>query len=208
MLQLISLLTDLNPRVKSVSTKVPNFSPAEKLIGIPPGIGADDRYRTVPERQIADMLLVAAFVSDLEAGRRDSALARVLAALDKWIALGLGYRMSDRGERMFDPVEVVNRMKWSGYQGLDDFWINHFVATGRAFLGKWDPGASDAPARPGRQDPMRFSVSLRRIFSLIGIEAGQKLRLRLPLPLSQSSEQIEVEPIAPAGLLARVVRSE
>ena len=175
---------------------------------IAPGIRTEDRYRTVRERQIVDMLLVAAFVSDLEAGRRESAIGRITAALNSWISLGLGYRTSDRGERMFDPVEVINRMKWSGYRALDDFWINHFVATGRAFFDEWDGGARDAPSRAAPQDPMRFSVHLRRIFGLNGIESGQKLRLRLPLPLSQSSQQVEVEPIAPAGLSARVVRSE
>jgi len=190
---------------------MPNFIPAERLSGlksIPRGIRTKDRYRTVTERHIVDMLLVAAFVSDLEAGRRDSAVSRVRVALDSWIALGLGYRISDCGERMYDPVEVVNLMKWSGYHGLDDFWINHFVATGRSFFGEWDMRASEAPSRPGRHDPVRFNVSLRRSFGLIGIEAGQKLRVRLPLPLSQSSQKIEVEPIAPAGLPTRVVRSE
>jgi hypothetical protein len=190
---------------------VPNFSPAERLIGlknIAPGIRTEDRYRTVSERQIIDMLLVAAFVFDLEAGRREDAVARVSAGLNSWIMLGLGYRMSDDGERMFDPVEVVNRMKWSGYQGLDGFWVNHFVATGRAFFGEWNANASDAPSRRRMQDPVRFSVCLRRIFGLDGVEAGRKLRLRLPLPLSQSSEQVEIESTAPAGLSTRVVRSD
>jgi hypothetical protein len=185
--------------------------PAERLIGLKnttPGIRTEDRYRTVRERQIVDMLLVAAFVSDLEIGRREGAVTRIRAGLDSWIALGLGYRMSDRGERMFDPVEVVNSMKWSGYQGFDDFWVNHFVATGRAFFGEWDVEPSDAPSRRGPPDPVRFSVYLRRVFGLDGIEAGQKLRLRLPLPLSQSSQQIEIEPTVSAGLSARVVRSD
>jgi hypothetical protein len=173
-----------------------------------PGIGAEDRYRTVSEREIVDILLVAAFVSDLRAGRRASAVARVSSALDNWIKLGLGYRMSERGERMFDPVEVINRMKWAGYHRLDDFWVNHFVATGRTFFGEWDSVTDRAPFRPGPRAPARFSISLRRIFGLDGIDAGQKLRLRLPLPLSQSSEQVEIEPIASPDLSARITRSE
>ena len=92
--------------------------------------------------------------------------------------------------------------------GLDDFWVNHFVATGRAFSNEWDAEASDGPSRPFPLVPARFSVCLRRIFGLDGIEAGRKLRLRIPLPLSQSSEQIEIEPIASADLSARVVQSE
>ncbi len=173
-----------------------------------PGVRAEDRYRTVSEQETIDTLLVAAFVSDLEAGRRESAVARVCSALDNWIKLGLGFRMSNRGERMFDPVEVVNRMKWAGYQGLDGFWVNHFVATGRALFGEWTPATDGTPSRMGPHAPAHFSISLRRIFGLNGIEAGQKLRLRLPLPLSQSSEQVEIEPIASPHLFARVARSE
>lgn len=174
----------------------------------PPGILTEDRYRTVVERQIVDMLLVAAFVYELDTGQRESAIARISSALDAWIGLGLGYRMSDRGERMFDPVEVVNRMKWAGYHGYDDFWINHFVPTGRAFFSEWDSVPKDRIPGFGHRDPARFSLDLRRIFNLSGIETGQKLRLRLPLPLSQSSQQIEIEPIASADLSPRIIRSE
>jgi hypothetical protein len=178
------------------------------LKNTPPGIRPENRYRTVSEQQIVDLLLVAAFVFEIDAGQRASAVARISSALDAWIELGLGYRMSDRGERMFDPVEVVNRMKWAGYNGLDDFWIEHFVATGRAFASDWDSVASDALPKFRRRDPARFNMSLRRIFNLRGIDVGQKLRLRLPLPLSQSSEQVEIEPIASADLGARIARSE
>ena len=57
-----------------------------------PGVRADGRYRTVPEAQIVDMLLVAAFVYELEAGHRDAAVACILASLDRWVKLGLGYQ--------------------------------------------------------------------------------------------------------------------
>jgi hypothetical protein len=154
------------------------------------------------------MLLVAAFVFELEAGQRELAVARISAALNNWITLGLGYQKSRRGERLFDPVEVVNRMKWAGYHGHDDFWVNHFVATGRAFAREWDGTTSDGNDSFARRTPERFHLSLRRSFNLNGIQAGQKLRLRLPLPLAQSSERIEVEPIVSAELSARIVRSE
>src|ERR1700761_5403894 len=159
-----------------------------------PGIRAEDRYRTVGERQIVNILLVAAFVSDLAAGLEERAVAHTSSALDRWVALGLDYRMSGQGERLFDPVEVVNFMKWSGRQGLDDFWVNHFVATSRQFFSEWNNAGSAEALHPDRNDPARFKVELRRTFDLSGIEAGQKLRLRLPLPLSQSSEQLEIEP--------------
>ncbi|MBN9006620.1 MAG: transglutaminase domain-containing protein [Rhizobiales bacterium] len=143
---------------------------------------------------------------EIEAGHRERALARVLAALEDWIRLGLGYQVSNQGERLFDPVEVINRMKWAGYRGLDDFWADHFVATTRAFVREWDK-VSREPTSVNRV-PERFSVGFRRRFHLDGITAGQKLRLRLPLPLSQSSEDIVIEPMVAPELSARIVQSE
>ena len=174
---------------------------------IAPDIGAENRYRTASETQIVDMLLVAAFVFELENGQREKAIARVTTALDDWIRLGLGFRMSERGERLFDPVEVVNRMKEAGHQGLDRFWLDHFVATSRAFAREWETSAA-ASASPRSLDAARFSLTLLRRFNLTGMECGQKLRLRLPLPLTQSSEGVEIEPIVAAELSARVTRSE
>ena len=173
-----------------------------------PGIATDNRYRTVGERQIIDMLLVAALVYELESGQQESAVARVRSALDDWIELGLGYRLSDSGERLFDPVEVVNRMKWAGHQGLDDFWINHFVATSRTFAGESEPRFGAAAQHREAASAVRFNLTLQRRFDLTTIRPGQKLRLRLPLPLSQSSQQVEIEPIVSADLSARIVRSE
>jgi hypothetical protein len=171
-----------------------------------PGIHADDRYRTIEERQIIDMLLVAAFVFEIEAGQSERASTRAMSALEDWIRLGLGYQTSAQGERLFDPVEVINRMKWAGYLGLDDFWADHFVATSRAFAREWET-SHGAQSRTG-QVPKRFAVELRRRFHLDGLAAGQKLRLRIPLPLSQSSENTIVEPIVASKLSARIQQSE
>jgi hypothetical protein len=172
-----------------------------------PGIHTDDRYRTVGERQIVEMLLVAAFVSELDSGQRDKAAAQVVTALNAWIDLGLGYRLADSGERLFDPVEVINRMKWAGYHDLDGFWADHFVMTSRGFLGEWDR-ETPRPDQPARRRPARFSLNLSRLFCLNDIERGRKLRLRVPLPLSQSSENIEIEPLVAPDLAARISRSE
>jgi Transglutaminase-like superfamily len=174
----------------------------------PPGIQTDDRYRTVPESRIVDMLLVAAFVYEIEAGDGDTANARASAALDNWTRLGLGHRTSPAGQRLFDPVEVVNFMKWAGYHGRDGFWIDHFVATTRAFFSEWSSTAAAGADGLRHHPPARFTVDLRRSFDLSGLEAGQKLRLRLPLPISQLSDQVEVEPVAPSGVSPRVSRSE
>ncbi len=154
------------------------------------------------------MLLVAAFVYELEAGRREAAVACILTSLDKWIKLGLGYRREADGQRLFDPVEVINRMKWSGVLDIDDFWVNHFVKTTRAFLSEWNSTSVGSSAGFGRHKPARFAVHFRRIFDLSTVQAGQKLRLRLPLPISKSSTDVQVEPIATSDLTARISRSE
>jgi hypothetical protein len=174
----------------------------------PSGIKTDDRYRTVPENQIVDMLLVAAFVYEIDAGKEDTARTSIISAVNNWILLGLGHRSNAAGQRMFDPVEVINFMKWAGHQGLDDFWTNHFVATTRAFFSEWSSGAVPGADGLRHHQPARFAVDLRRTFDLSGLEVGQKLRLRLPLPISQHADQIDVEPVAPSGVTARISRSE
>ena len=170
-----------------------------------PGIRTGTQYRTVGEAQIVDMLLVAAFVYELQAGQRSRAIAAVESALQTWISLGLEFRTSDTGERSFDPVEVVNFMKWAGFNGLDRFWTDHFVNTGRAFYREW---RAAAPSPTTRLEPARFTVMLRRSFDLSRLDRGQKLRLRLPLPLSCCSDDIEVSPVISGELSSRLTRSD
>src|SRR5438477_9575440 len=117
------------------------------------------------------MLLVAAFVYDIEAGRRDAAVTRIRSFLEGWISLGLGYRMAPDGQRLFDPVEVINRFKWCGIQGLDEFWIDHFVAATRAFYCEWS--SAESLRGFGRGKPARFAVDLRRRYDPTGIPPGQ-----------------------------------
>lgn len=173
-----------------------------------PGIGTGAPYRTVGEPQIVDMLLVAAFVYELRAGQRSSAIAAVKSALQAWVGLGLGFRLSDTGERAFDPVEVVNFMKWAGFKGLDRFWADHFVNTGRAFFREWNAAPAAELSPTASLEPARFTVDLRRSFDLSQFDRGQKLRLRLPLPLSCCADDIEVFPAIRDELSARVTSSD
>ena len=173
-----------------------------------PGIGTGAHYRTVGEAQIVDMLLVAAFVYELQAGQRSSATAAVKSALKAWVGLGLGFRLSDTGERSFDPVEVVNFMKWAGFKGLDPFWADHFVNTGRAFFREWNAAPAAELSPTASLEPARFTVNLRRSFDLSQFDRGQKLRLRLPLPLSCCSEDIEVSPVISDEVSTRLTRSD
>jgi hypothetical protein len=129
------------------------------------------------------MLLLAGWVFELAAGRHAEALASTRTALTSWIELGLRYRMSAGGERLYDPVEVMNFQKWAGLKGLDPFWIERFVATGRRLVGDWaQHRRDDASSANGRGDAP-FRVSLQRTFNVGGFPPGTRLRLRMPLPL-------------------------
>jgi transglutaminase-like putative cysteine protease len=174
------------------------------------GSRMDDRYRTVAERRIIDTLLAAGWVTEFHDGRRHEATNSTLASLDNLIALGLGYRVSEDGERLFDPVEVINGMKWAGLNGLDRFWVDHFVATGRTLLRDWDETVHESgPLRSRRRAPARFNVTLRRRFDLQHFKRGSKVRLRLPTPLSGwATGEIGVSPIVPKNLSADVTRSD
>jgi len=175
------------------------------------GSRTDDRYRTVAETRIVDILLTAGWVRELHAGRRHEATTSTAATLDNLISLGLGYRVSENGERLFDPVEVINGMKWAGLNGLDSFWVDRFVATGRALLRDWDGAAAHEGgySRSDRRTPARFKVMLRRRFDLQQFKRGSKIRLRLPTPLSGwAIGEIGVSSIVPKDLSADVTRSD
>jgi Transglutaminase-like superfamily len=171
------------------------------------GIATGAHYRTVDEAEIVDMLLVAALVHELQAGQRSRAVAAVTSALETWVDLGLQFQLSQGGGRSFDPVEVVNFMKWAGYNERDRFWSDHFVNTGRAFYREWKPDAAAEPPTSSLE-PARFTVKLRRSFNLEGFDRGERLRLRLPLPLSCCADDIEVTPVVDDALSGRLTKSD
>ena len=146
----------------------------------PPGALAEDRYRTVNERDMARSLLIAALPYELAAGDQVKADNIVKDALEDWIRSGLKFGRASDGARLFDPVEVFNHMKWEGLMGRDGFWSRHFIATARAFT---QQSAGVAGRLPKHLEKKRFSVELRRKFSFRNSAPARKLRLRLPLPL-------------------------
>jgi hypothetical protein len=158
----------------------------------PPNRLAEARYRTVEEAEILKTLLIAAQPFELATGHNEAAIAKTLAALERWVNSGLQYAVSVHGTRLFDPVEVTNHMKWLGLQEQDDFWSEHFVRTGRAFARDLLVGQSLSQHFP--LPPARFNLTLRRKFDLSRVANRKKLRLRLPLPLTANASEIEVEP--------------
>jgi len=171
----------------------------------PPGAPAEDRYRTVTEEDMVRSLLIAALPYELAAGKQASADNIVRAALEDWIGSGIKFGRAPGGERLFDPVEVFNHMKWEGVMGRDGFWSRHFVSTARAFT---QQSAGVAGRLPKPLEKKAFSVELRRKFSFRNLSAARKLRLRLPLPLSSHAQNISAKPISPDGVSASVSQSD
>jgi transglutaminase-like putative cysteine protease len=139
------------------------------------GTRGEARYRTVSESRVVAMFVLGGWAFEVEAGRYAEALASVQDSLEVWISLGLEYRRSESGERLFDPVEVLNFVTWSGVNGLDRFWSDRLVGTARLFVHYGSP----VEALP----PTRVSARLRRTVNVRQAEGGAKMRLRVPLPL-------------------------
>ncbi|GAB6968719.1 hypothetical protein JCM25156A_27570 [Komagataeibacter kakiaceti JCM 25156] len=148
---------------------------------MPTGPQFHDRYRTIDEPRILDaiMLLGWAFHEPT-----DTIRMAARRALGDWIKGGLGVRMTPRGARLFDPVEVVYHLKNAGRLGQDDFWGAHYVTTSRRLV-------EELRTRP----PGRLDMTLRRRFRLRGVMPGRTLRLRMPLPLASRCNTLDIQPL-------------
>ncbi|HWF47343.1 MAG TPA: transglutaminase-like domain-containing protein [Bryobacteraceae bacterium] len=159
------------------------------------GVRFADDYRTVAEGRILDMLLLAG--SAYELGRPE-AIAATREALDRWIDMGLGVRRSRTGERLFDPVEVVNVLKGLGLEGRDCFWADRYVRTGRRLV-------TDLSCNGGRG----YIIHFRRNFSLRTVPVGKNLRLRMPLPLASIyGDELNIAPFIEGASDARLAMSD
>jgi len=165
---------------------------------------AESRYRTVSETETVQTLLVAGFPYEVASGRRVEATSLVLATLEDWIGSGLKFCQTPGGERLFDPVEVFNYMKWEGLMGRDGFWARHFIPTARRLAHEF--ARSNGPL-PKPLDEKRFSVRLRRRFNFGRSVLHRNVRMRLPLPLASHARDIEVKPIVPDCMDANLSQS-
>ncbi len=144
------------------------------------GVRFSDGYRTVAESRILDTLLLGGWA--YEQGKPE-AIAATRQALDRWIDMGLGVRLGPTGERLFDPVEVLNVLKKLGLEDRDRFWADRYVHTGRRLV-------TDFMANTKQS----VRVDFKRAFNLGANLIGKGLRLRAPLPLrSVHGESFEVE---------------
>jgi len=161
-----------------------------------PNPPADPRHRRVPQAGIEDMLLLAGCVFAVEAGREAEARGEISQSLERCIAAGLGYRSEGPSGRQFDPAEVLNFITWAGLSGLDDFWLEHIVPTGRALFAELDAPCGGTS---------KFQVKWRRTFDLHHLRAGARVRLRLPVPLQSAHlGTVKVIPEPPAESDAEV----
>ncbi len=145
------------------------------------------------------MLMLHGCAFDVDAGDRSGARTRCLEAIETWIAQGLGFAREANGQRLFDPVEVICFVKWSGAQGHDRFWQDHWIRTARGLV----EGLSEAHGIAG------FHVELKRTFDLRHFDVGKVVRLRLPLPLrSAYHQEFDIRPSMMPGLSETVTQSE
>lgn len=147
------------------------------------GTRGGNSLRTVAEASIIDYLLVNACAYEVGAGRRDEAVAATMAALARWTDDGLPVALD--GVRRYDPVEVLNFMKWSGLHRGDPFWFERYLPTTRRFVTDQCADAT-SPRRFEGLPPCEFRVIFRRQFNLPPRPVGTPHRLRLPLPLEDA----------------------
>jgi hypothetical protein len=143
-------------------------------------MGFSNYYRTIPESKMVEILMLAGSAYTLDSPQ---ALTTTREALNRWIAMGLEARLDRSGERLFDPVEVINFLKQAGLDGRDSFWSDRYVSTGRRLV-------SDLMTTR-----RQHTVDFKRTFVLGPMQIGKSLRLRAPLPLvSLYGDTLKVEP--------------
>ncbi len=163
----------------------------------PPSPAADPRHRRFSESLVLEQMVFIAWVSELRAGRRASAITEARRLLERAVSAGAGFALSERGERLFDPIEVRNCLGWLAQTGRDTEWRDRVAASNTAIV-KGDPGDDGAPRE------MVFSH--RRRFDLAAFPAGARMRLLLPLPIPcEYHPTVSVTPIVPDGLNADIV---
>jgi hypothetical protein len=157
---------------------------------------SEDRYRTIAEPRIVEMLLVQGWRYEVAAGRRAQAEAEAGEALRHY---GLPH-VVHHGIRHFDPVEVHNFVRWAAIHLGDRVWADHLVAEFRRQA--WDsyPEQTDwsLPPKPDALGYRRYEATIQRSFNLRGRKTGERLRLALPVVLGDrtliKSREIFLQP--------------
>jgi hypothetical protein len=161
----------------------------------------DERYRTIDESGIVELFLIFGWAIEQRTGGRVDAEVQARAALDRLVGLGLQHRRSERGGRLFDPVEALNFLHWAGLHRDEPTFRDRCVATERQLVAQDLLSRDTSVDPPAKLEPQRYAVIIRRTFNLAGVRPGQRVRFRLPLPLEDpASSDIQVEFLPPPDL--------
>jgi hypothetical protein len=163
----------------------------------------ETKYRTIGETRIIDLLLLHGWAFEVRSGGRSRAEQEARAAVDRFVALGLPYRESQTGERLFDPVEAVNFVRWACFQYDDRTLTDRCLPTARGLVYEAHPrgpGLNLLP-KPGALVPQQYEVRITRTFNLESRLPGERLRLRLPLAIEGPAlHNIQTTFLPPEGL--------
>lgn len=151
----------------------------------------EDRHCVISQSRIMDLLLLAGWAFELEAGQRQTAQSATEAALEGWIEAGLGFRLDPARSRLFDPVEVVNYLKWAGLTGQDPFWSERYVKTGRRLVETFRQNSTSGLQGTSRSEK-RFYMEVQRTFDLTPFSKGAITRLRQAGALSPTNLLITI----------------
>lgn len=166
--------------------------------------------RTVSRGDLIDDILAMHFAHGFLGMPEAQARGQAEAALDRWLALGLGHAGGAGAAARFDPVEALNFMVAAGVAGRDRFWEDNHVACERRQIVQMqaDPAADPAagPEALGAASfaPRRFRVRLERAYNLAALAPGTRVRLRLPLPIEDAVLRVDsLDVHAPPGAAVR-----
>jgi hypothetical protein len=153
-------------------------------------------YRTIPEPDILAMLLLSGWAFECAAGEEAASRAACAAALEMFVARGLGFAIGAGGSRLFDPAEVNAFIIAESLAQKSSYWEDRFVRTGRALHHSLPAG------------PQAFAVTFRRTLAAASLPPRTaKARVTLPIPIASAYlENPTATLIPPAELDAAITR--
>jgi len=153
-------------------------------------------YRTIPEPDILAMLLLSGWAFECGARAQAASRAACAAALEMFVARGLGFAIGAGGARLFDPAEVNAFIIAAGLAKKSTYWEDRFVRTVRALHHSLPAG------------PQAFAVTFRRTLAAASLPPRPaRARVTLPIPIASAYlENPTVTLIPPAELDAAITR--
>jgi hypothetical protein len=170
-----------------------------------PPLRTDAARRTFDEARIVDHLALCGWSREIRRGSQRASIERECsAALDAWTRLGLPYARLPGGARGFDPVEVINMLKWAGACRGDPFYEHRYVANGRSLVrGFRTDAASGSPPTASERRARRFELKLTRTFDTRYLSKRGSHVLRMPVPIESANvAQLSVECRTEGGVAA------